>query len=166
MVSGIVLILSLFLGLSFYYNYNEKSKVSNATIYFQETFKNGIVQWENYDAIWTLKDEERVGIVNLKRREFMAPHLAYTLSLNQFPPEAFVWHLAVKVSSFSNKSTTLGAISTPTGLITIVVNEKNQLGLAKDIFSPAMYQTSPIYKLKGNKWQDIYVYVNEPKKNK
>jgi hypothetical protein len=136
------------------------SKDEEPVIYFSDTFATENSRWISNDAFWETA-EPSDGKVNLNRNEFLTPNLYTQLESNEIPLENFVWHFKVKVTSFTDRATTLGAIYFPTGSLTVVVNEEGKLGVAQNLFQDPEYSESTFSAIKKGEWEDVYVHVDD-----
>lgn len=134
-------------------------------IYFKTGFNRSLAGWKNIDAQWLEQYEKRQGILKLNRKKYMTPYAMKTLSLEQTPSETHVLHFAVRVNSFTEDAITLATLYYPTGPLAIIVNKDSHLGFSDDLFAQPEYKNSPRDYLLKDKWQDIYVYINNEEKN-
>ena len=129
-------------------------------VYFHEDLGQGIEGWQTLDAIWL----EKEGVIRLARQKYAAPYLARSLPPEQAPPEDFVWHFPVRVSSFTDEAVVLGALVLPYSTVAVVVNEEGRLGVAQNLFAPPSYTTAVLARLPKGEWQDIYLLLSDREK--
>jgi hypothetical protein len=129
-------------------------------VYLHDDFAQGIEGWQTLDATW-LKEENAV---RLARQKHAVPYLARSLPPEQAPPEAFVWHFSVCVSSFTDEAVVLGALILPHSPVAVVVNGEGRLGVAHDLFAPPSYTTALLARLPKDEWQDIYLLLSDREK--
>ncbi|MCB2293653.1 hypothetical protein LGK95_08965 [Clostridium algoriphilum] len=127
---------------------------------YEESFSQGIDNWTALDATWKAKDGEENGIIQLSKRKYATPYIQKNLKISQAPPQNFVCQIRLKVSSFTGNAVTLGTLVFPTGQITLVMNENNQIGVSYNIFEKPVYSQGLFSRLSKNQWYDIYVLVN------
>jgi len=132
----------------------------NKIVYFQESFSQGIDNWNGLDGIWKAKDGKENGIIQLSKNKYAAPYIKKTLQISQTPPQSFVWQIRLKVSSFTGNAVTLGTLVFPTGQITLVINDNNKIGVSYNLFDKPVYSQGLFSGLSKNQWYDIYVLVN------
>lgn len=153
MMIGLVLIVLLIVSLLAWCQYTARPKPER---YFTAAFAEGLEGWTKLDAQWV--KEERAA--RLAMQKYSAPYLMLKLPTKQSPPENFVWHLPVNVSSFTGEAVVLGAVFLPHGPLAVVVNGDGCLGIARDLFAPPEYSTVLLSTMDTDKWADVYVYIN------
>lgn len=136
-------------------NWQQHTARPEAEIYFTADISEDMKGWTALDARWV---EEEQG-VRLSRREFVAPYLMYHLSPEESPPEDFVWHLPLKVSSFTDGALVLGAVFLPHGPLAVVMDREGRLGFAHDLFAPPDY--SILASMPTEQWVNLYVHFND-----
>lgn len=132
----------------------------NKTVYFEESFSQGIDNWTALDGTWKAKDGKENGIIQLSQRQYATPYINKTLQISQTSPQSFVWKTRLKVSSFTGNAVTLGTLVFPTGQITLVMNQNNQIGVSYNLFDKPVYSQGVFSCLSKNQWYDLYVLVN------
>ena len=132
----------------------------NKIVYFQESFSQGIDNWDVLDGIWKAKDGKENGIIQLSKNKYAAPYIKKALQISQTPPQSFVWQIRLKVSSFTRNAVTLGTLVFPTGQITLIINANNQIGVSYNLFDKPVYSQDVFSSLSKNQWYDIYILVD------
>lgn len=140
-------------------------------IYFSTSFDKGIDMYKSLDATWTPENNKSSnGIVTLSSNEYAAPYLMLPVTLSQNPSNPFVFYIKTYISSYTNEAVNLGTLIYPTGSISVITNQNDQIGFSNDLFSKPVYsKTSPIKKDSWNhiytcidtKKNHIYIYVNK-----
>lgn len=156
----VIILIILFLIFLFeyysYFFYNQEE-----IIYFKEDFIEGIDGWICLDSLWEEKKESETGVVTLSRNTYACPSLMYKLSIQQSPPQDYVFHVRANIKSFSNYSVNIMTLILPTSQISIIVNNEGQIGVSQALFEIPKYNQSFGKKLKFGKWNDIYVLVQD-----
>ena len=155
MAATVLLLLSLSL-----WAWRMHAALPEPKVYFHDDFAQGIGGWQTLDATWSKEQ----GAVRLARQKHAAPYLARSLPLEQAPPESFVWHFSVRVSSFTDEAVVLGALILPHSPVAVVVNGEGRLGIAHDLFAPPSYTTAPLARLRKDEWQDVYLFLSDREK--
>lgn len=130
------------------------------SLYFEESFSKGIDNWNVLDGTWKAKDGKENGIVQLSQKQYATPYLKKSLKLSQTPHQSFVWQIRLKASSFTENGVTPGTLIFPTGNITLVMNQNNQIGVSNNLFDTPVYSQGLFSRLSKNQWYDIYVLVD------
>lgn len=128
-------------------------------VYFSSSFDDGISMYKTLDATWKpLSDNSKKGIVTLSTKEYAAPYLMIPLTLEQNPPNSFVFHIKTYIASYTNEAINVGTLVYPTGSISIVTNQDEQVGVSNNLFAKPFYSNTAA--LKRDRWNDIYAYVD------
>lgn len=131
-------------------------------IYYYNSFDQSIKDWRGLDFEWkTQQDKDK--IISLSRKKYLTPYFMHKLSLEESPPETFVWHFQVFIDSFTDEAVTVGTVLFPIEPLVLVVDQKGRLGVSHSLFAAPAYSTSLKKHIRKKQWEDIYVFIDNTK---